>query len=315
MDDLFLQSLGRRLGLSGLLEKPLERLAASDVNAFLLEIFHRQAGKVTPQSLLAVYRKNRLMQPSAVDAVAFREFELHWLKAGQEAGFEPLELSPVAPLGSCSAVGTVHQHKVLSALRGAEVVADCTNVMALEAGSRRHTNGFPTTPTHLCTAHRHLRTQQIHIPGFTPHFGVFCLTSAGRDTGNFLFEKENIASHIGFYLHVFRKMEENSELKIVLKSLHPDSGPNRVFDAVFEYIRQQFPETPVEVQHLPQAQQQYYRALQFGIVWERHGNAFQIIDGGFTDWTQQLTSNRKERFLGSGIGLEFVWKIQNHQIG
>ncbi|MBK9337361.1 MAG: hypothetical protein IPM98_12585 [Lewinellaceae bacterium] len=315
MDDLFLQSLGRRLGLPDSLEEHLGRLAASDVNAFLLEVFHRQAGKVTPHALLAAYRKNQMMQPSAVDAVAFREFELRWLKAGREVGFQPLELSPVAPLGSCSAVGTVHQHKVLSALRGAEVVADCTNIMALEAGLRRHAAGFPTAPVQLCAAHRHLRTQQINTPGFTPHFGVFCLTTAGRDTGSFLFEKENIARHIGFYLHALREMAEKPNLTIVLKSLDPDSGPNRVFDAVSEYIRQQFPETPTAVQHLPQAQQQYYRALQFGIVWERNGKAFPIIDGGLTDWTQKLTSNRKERFLGSGIGLEFVWKIQNRQIG
>jgi len=28
------------------------------------------------------------------------------------------------------------------------------------------------------------------------------------------------------------------------------------------------------------------------------------VDGGFTDWTQQLLSNRKERLLISGMGSE-----------
>lgn len=32
-------------------------------------------------------------------------------------------------------------------------------------------------------------------------------------------------------------------------------------------------------------------------------------DGGYTDWTQRLSGNRKERFLISGLGLELLFKI------
>jgi hypothetical protein len=34
------------------------------------------------------------------------------------------------------------------------------------------------------------------------------------------------------------------------------------------------------------------------------GETLELADGGFTDWTQQLLGNRKERLLISGIGLE-----------
>jgi hypothetical protein len=34
------------------------------------------------------------------------------------------------------------------------------------------------------------------------------------------------------------------------------------------------------------------------------GTDYFIVDGGFTDWTQQLLSNRKERLLISGMGSE-----------
>jgi hypothetical protein len=34
------------------------------------------------------------------------------------------------------------------------------------------------------------------------------------------------------------------------------------------------------------------------------GNEFELIDGGFTTWTQQILSNSKERLLISGLGLE-----------
>jgi hypothetical protein len=30
----------------------------------------------------------------------------------------------------------------------------------------------------------------------------------------------------------------------------------------------------------------------------------ELVDGGSTDWTQQLLGNRKERLLISGLGLE-----------
>jgi len=315
MNDLLLQRLCKQTGVPDLPEVLAERLSASDLSALLLEVFRRQAGKTTPAALLSAYRQNRMVKPSAVHAISFREFELEWLKAGLMVGFESLELSPVGPLGSCSAVATVHQHKVLSAVRGTEVVADCTNILALEACVRRQASGYPTAPLHLCAAHRHLRTQQINIPGFTPHFGVFCLSSAGRDTGSFAFEKENIAAHIGLYIRMLRELFENTGLKIVLKALDPETGPNRLFDAVSDTIHERFPGLPVEIKRIPQQQQGYYRELQFGIVLDYRGNEYAIIDGGFTDWTQRLAGNRKERFLASAIGLEFVWKLRAGQIG
>lgn len=296
-------------------ERLIERLSASDRHALLLEVFRLEADKTTPQALLAAYQRNPFVQPAAVDVLDFRALELLWLRAAKDAGFEPLELSPVGPLGSCSAVGTVHQHKVLSALRGTEVVADCTNMLALEASLRRRSSRFPTAPTQLCAAHRHVRTQQINVRGFTPHFGVFGLATAGRNTGGFHFEKTMLARHIGFYLQMLRTLLHEPILKIALKSLDAKTGPNRLFEAVQAHIAAEHPDTPISVQHAPQAQQQYYRALQFGIVWEHAGNAYTIIDGGFTDWTQRLAANQKERFLGSAIGLEFFWKLQTGQIG
>ena len=34
------------------------------------------------------------------------------------------------------------------------------------------------------------------------------------------------------------------------------------------------------------------------------GTEFELIDGGFTTWTQQVLSNTKERLLISGLGTE-----------
>lgn len=288
-----------------------ERLAPSELSSLLLEVFHRQSQNLTPPALLAAFRKNRFVHPAAIDPVAFREFELLWLKTAREQGFEPLELSPLAPLGSCSAVGTVHQNKVLSATRGTEVVADATNMLALESCVRRKAGGFPAKPLHFSAAHRHVRAQALSQAGFTAHFGVFCLTTAGRDTGHFQFEQENISRHIGLYLQVFQEKLQQGDIKITLKALDSDPGANPLSERIPEQLKKQFPGVEITVSRLPQSSQRYYQALQFGLLWQHGGRGFPIVDGGFTTWTQQLSGNRKERFLSSGIGLELLWKVLN----
>jgi hypothetical protein len=249
-----------------------------------------------------------------VDAIEFGEWSLSWLKAAQLAGFEPLELSPVAPLGTCSVVATASQHKVLSALRGTEVVADATNVLALESCVRRIEQGFPTEALRFSVVHRHVRTQEIpKVPGFSAHFSILGLTTAGRDTGNFAFEQENLRQHIRFYKAFLEETLNLQPVKIRLKSLAPDGEENRVLQSVQAFLGKSEPEWPIEIIESSQSEQAYYQRIQFKIVVPMPGGQeIEIADGGFTDWTQQLTGNRKERFLISGIGLELLYKILNY---
>jgi|GEM_PF-7063181 len=37
-----------------------------------------------------------------------------------------------------------------------------------------------------------------------------------------------------------------------------------------------------------------------------NGQIYPLVDGGFTDWTQQLVSSKKERLLVSGVGTELL---------
>lgn len=99
-----------------------------------------------------------------------------------------------------------------------------------------------------------------------------------------------------------------------MKALDPDSGANLCFERIREHLATAIPEVEIETIRIPQTQQGYYQALQFGVVWEHNGRPFAIADGGFTTWTQQLSENRKERFLSSGIGLELLWKILHGKI-
>lgn len=313
MNKNILNRLASQTGTPEIADLLAAQISGSDLSSLLLEVFHRKTQQITPSGLLHVYRQNRFVHPAAIDPLAFAEFSLKWLKDARTAGFEPLELSPVAPLGSCSAIGAVHQNKVLSALRGAEVVADATNVLALESAVRRVDNSFPAQALHFSVAHRHVRAQEIpDVPGFSAHFSILGLSSAGRDTGSFHFEKENLLRHIRFYKTCLETHLQIKPVKIRLKSLVPADGGDQLFQTVLFFLRAAEPDWPIEVIESKQNEQEYYRQLQFKILIPgQQGQEIEIADGGFTDWTQQLTGNRKERLLISGMGLELLYKMIN----
>ncbi|MFN7115418.1 MAG: hypothetical protein ACK4TA_01385 [Saprospiraceae bacterium] len=304
----------QRIGIPELSEILTERLSASELNSLLLEVFHRKAEKILPAELLQAYQYNRFVAPVNFAWLPFLQQEIINLQFAQNQGYEPIELSPVSPLGTCSAVGTVHQHKVLTALRGTEMVADATNVLALESAVRRQQllqqDKKSLDRVRLCTTHRHVRTATIKIKGFTPHFKIFCLTTAGRDEGNFQFEITNIIEHLQFHLLLLTEQYHIplSQISFLFKNLHTDNK-NRVFTAIHDIITKKFPEIHQEVQEIPQANANYYKHFQFKIFLHLNGNAFDIGDGGLVDWTQQLLGNRKERLVISGIGTEFLHRL------
>jgi hypothetical protein len=128
MPEGLLERIGRELGGAELIDR-LIRLAPSDLQSLLLSVFARAAQRVSPAGLLEQYETNRFARPSEAEPRLLVEIDrLAWSLLPE--GYVPLELSPVSPLGTSSAVATVHQNKVLSASRGTEVVADSTNVLA-----------------------------------------------------------------------------------------------------------------------------------------------------------------------------------------
>ena len=46
-------------------------------------------------------------------------------------------------------------------------------------------------------------------PGFTAHFKLFSLVSAGRDAGSFSFEVASLREHIGFYLSFLSNLQKS----------------------------------------------------------------------------------------------------------
>lgn len=93
-------------------------------------------------------------------------------------GYEALDLAPVEPLGANSLLTTIDQNNILATVRGTEVVADPTVLLALEAAVRRRQG---VDVVRLCAAHRVVR-QQAFEPPAPQHFRLFALvTGAARN--------------------------------------------------------------------------------------------------------------------------------------
>lgn len=280
----------------------LTTMPASDLNSLLMEVMRRKTQQLSPGDLLRSYSANRFVKPSEVDFVSFLTFELELLQKAQAVGFAPLELSPVSPLGSCAVVATVNQNKVLSALRSTEVVADATNLLALEAVSRRKKANFDTDPLRLCTVHRHLRTPFVPPP-FLPHFKIFCLVTAGKDTGALRFEKQHLIEHLRFITDYLKSFAPVESVRVVLKSTRKE---NPDFAALRDTVMSEITDVPFETEEV---EQPYYQSIQFKTFVTIRQKEFEIADGGLVDWSQKLSNNRKERMLTSGIGIELLFKL------
>jgi hypothetical protein len=281
-----------------------EKLSGAALNSLLLDVFQRKTSRMTPAEVLRAYRENRFVRPSTAPFFRLQQLKNDLLERAANAGFEPLQLSPACPLGTCSAVGLAHQDKIVSATRGTEVVADATNVLALESALRRSKFTEPNL-LHLGATHRHTRTQVFDFEGFTPHFDIFCMTSAGRDTGHFAFEKEALQRHIQFYFEWSKTLPGASNFRLVAtpftavgSAFCQNSMPGLFADAF-----------PIEVKPLENEGETYYRFLRAKIWLTLGDQTHEIGDGGFTDWTARLLGNRKERFFSSGLGVELLAKF------
>jgi hypothetical protein len=264
----------------------VEGLSPSDLQTVLLEVSRRRAEKVTPARVLDRWRHDRFVQPSVVDPrdLVRTQARLWELLPARFAG---VELSPVTPLGTCSAVATVNQNKVLGTIRNTEVSSDPTNVLALEAAVRRRA-GQPRVD--LATCQRVVRAQAVDGPGMFAHFQLFALVSSARDTGSGRAEAEMLIDHLSFWNDVL-----GADARFTFTTFTPDVVRERIDDTVRPAVKAELHEDAERRQG-----SQYYAGTAIGIG---VGDA-EVGDGGFTRWTADLLGDAKERCLISCISTE-----------
>jgi hypothetical protein len=123
------------IGGPGVLDR-LAELSGSDFTSLMLEVARRRANSETPATVARRYRTDRFVRPASTAWGQLRRAE-DLMTSNLPASYELLTLAPVVPLGTHSALATVSQDKVVTAMRACEVAADPTNALALEAAARR----------------------------------------------------------------------------------------------------------------------------------------------------------------------------------
>jgi hypothetical protein len=300
-------------GLSGIVETLSERLSLSELQSVLLDIYRKKLSLLGPGDVMRDYRQNRFVRRSAVPPRHFLRFD----RAAHDLlpeDFECLELPPLAPLGTCSLLAPVHQNNVVTTLRHCEVLADTTNYLALESAVRRKeilsSRSGSNTEIKLAASQRVVRGQHFEYEGYTAHFKIFSLVTAGRGEANQGFERRSLKEHVSFYFALMDGILDDSAIRTVtLKVFDLEGRDNTVFHELCEDLVHSRENTSLKIETDSSFGQNYYKGLRFMInITNREGLSLDYIDGGFTDWTQQLLSDGRERLLTSGAGSELLIK-------
>ncbi len=299
MHNNWIQRLAGKEDTSSLLDFLINGINSSSLNTLLLEVFHQRLQHETPAGLLRRYKNNRLVQPSTADVLQLKKLEIDFLEMAFARDMQLLELSTAAAAGTCSVIAPVHQHKVLTALRQSELLADATNSLALHDASLANR----TATRHYATTARLLRTPLSPVKGHTPHFMAGCLLSAAPDRGDFIFEKETLLLHLQLF-SAFLLQTGNPVTRFKLIVHHNTNHAERLTSACADWLATH-QVIPVATTSAP-APNSYYKGCQFKVCIEIDKNEIEIADGGFTDWTALLLQDRKQRTLIGGLGLEYL---------
>lgn len=287
-----------RLDLQSFVNVLSAELSGSELNTILLDVFSKRLQQETASSLLNKYARNKLVKPFETDVIKFKEDELSCYKLLASKGFEPVELSPVAQLGTSSVIATVDQKKVLTALRNTEVQADPTNAIALHYAWLKKKRALGKTTCNYSNISRVLRTQAVSNPHFTPHFSVLCLVSCGMDTGSFNFEREELLKQISMSSRICKEV-------FGIQEMYFEIIPAKGFDSLSSMIADIPAISVVE----PDNSNNYYYGFRIKMKIVLNDVVYEIGDGGLLDWTQQLLANKKERMMTMGIGFQVLHQL------
>ncbi len=270
----------------------LGKLSATDLQTLLLSVAQSRAARVRPAEVLRRWREDRLVRPSTVDPRATAAVEAR-LWDLLPAEFDPVELSPVVPLGTCTAVAPVSQNRIVTTMRSVEVLSDSANALALEAADRR-LHQTADGEVHLATCHRLLRAQRFPA-GSSSHFRLFTLVSSARDTGSARTQSRLLQVHWRYWRRAFAELVPQSQIRVTI--FNP---------AVRERLQE---ETSIVEGPDRERWRGYYVDAAFIIRATHRGQNIELGDGGLTSWTAQLMGNAKERCLVSCLSTERVASI------
>ncbi len=289
-----------------------EELNSSDIQSLLIEAFRKRSMNISPSWVLNEFQNNRFYKPSEIPQADYNRFDqlAFSLLSGD---WHSLDLSPVTPLGTCTSISNLSQNRMVSTIRNSEVVADSTTTLALKAAHLRKEclAGDSKSPVIIkcSSSHRLLRAQYFEEEKFSAHFRVFSLVSAGRDTGNSSFEMNQLEEHIRFYLTLASKLQVLHDAEVHVSDFTGEFRMSYI-EEMFERLGASFEGIGFLSDPDRTEARNYYSPLAFRIRFrDPDQQSWDLVDGGFTNWTQLLLNNRKERLLSSAIGSELLLRV------
>ena len=115
------------------------------------------------------------------------------------------------------------------------------------------------------------------------------------------------AVYLGYY-----KVEDVSFRLLCRNGAYSDA--HELAHQVKEFVVQQHPGIMINIVEHPEKEIGYYKGIQYKVDIKVNGKVYEIGDGGFVDWTQQLLQNRKERMLSTGIGFDLMYRIMKGEM-
>lgn len=275
------------------------KLSPSDLSTLLLSVARARASRVAPAEIVRRWHSDRFVRPATTNprALAPLEAEL-WRLLPDD--FRGVELSPVTPLGTSTAVSPISQNRVLGTMRGTEVVSDSTTVLAVEAAIMRREQGR-AGEVHLAASHRLLRAQMFG-PGQGAHFKLFALVSSARDAGDARTETRLLTKHIRWWLDALSYLIPTTPPRVDLTFWPDGRVAHQVRDAVLKWVERESLEAFV----FEDSERQYGRGYYEGIALRVSvtDGTVELGDGGMTNWTSLLMGDAKERCMVSCIATE-----------
>ena len=277
-------------------------LAPADLNTLQIDLARTRAAEASPASVMRRWVADRFVAPAPTDQRLLARIEARLWEL-LPSRFVAVELAPVVPMGTCSSVAAVDQNRVVSTVRGTEVVSDPTNALAVEAAWRRRRR--PADRVDLATAHRVLRAQRFDAPGEFAHFRLFALVSSCRDEGSSRSEANMLLDHVEFYREALASLLPDRRSVVRYTMFAPSALRDRIADTVAPALD---PQAATEFAERPDRTRGagYYMPAAIDLTTHDDAAEVELGDGGFVDWTAQLLGNAKERCLISCLSTERV---------
>ena len=283
----------RRIGVHAR-EALLRTLNPIELRTILADVARSRASDQTPADLIKRWREDKLLAPSMLDPrEALPITAKLWEVVPPE--FVGVTLSQLTSLGSGIHLGGLGQNRVVTTMRGTEVLADPKHGLALEA-SRRRRNGH--SRVHLAT---HARcTHAWDHSEESSHELRFALVSSAPDGGGLSTEADLLDLHLDYWREIMGTVVPRGRIELTvwdstLAGLIEARGTRDGVIVVDSASDERRPwRNP-------------YTTAAFRFVVDGDGDEpHEVGDGGFVTWTQALTRNRKDRCLVSGVSVDAI---------